>query len=88
MAVELCDTKDDGTIMANEMLAYQLAEIVSWSETPNAVGAIVERCRESENNFIRRVGGVRNGWVSSSLATDCRVRVLPNGTHLVVLDNE
>lgn len=90
-------SKDDGSISAFELKCGQVAEITAWDNVPACIGLIVKRRRDGgletlagEETWEKNLGGLlpvvpNTGGPSIS---PYRVRILPNGTRLVIEDNE
>ena len=74
---------DDGSIPIRKLREGQVAEIVKWAEWSRYVGEAVKRHPMS-------IVGVTfdNTWSDVPEVDDVRVRVLPNGTLLKVVNNE
>jgi len=81
MSVHLMEQEQEGTIAVSQLRDGQIAEIIQCS-TPGCMGAIIERA----GNCIRQIGGGILGTCDES--SPVRVCVLPNGTHLIVEENE
>ncbi len=73
----------DGTIRASELKNGQIAEITKSCLSPQNVGLVVQR-----NGAYLDELGRSHGWDMAHMRDDLYVHPLPNGTKLVVEDNE
>lgn len=81
--LRLLETENDGSIPAIELKDGQVAIITECNAEGN-LGPIVQRCG---NNLITLGGERNNAWYGlfcDPSTINCRVRILPPGTKLVV----
>ena len=81
----------DSSINAQDMRKGQLAVIVSWGgdgKGSPCVGNIVQRYGESLVHIGKPRGDCWPNFFARGHQDRCRVRVIPNGRHLIVEDNE
>ena len=80
--VQLKEKNKDNLIPVSELKDGQIGVITQWSES-RYLDIIVQR----SNDFLFAVGGVEN-WGGIPESTDCRVRILREGTELIITNNQ
>lgn len=86
MPVKLIEEKEDGTIHPSQLKDGQIAVVTAWT-FPEHVGNVVIR-RDDVLFSINRRASWERICLGLNPRCDCRVRVLPNGTKLEIVDNE
>lgn len=78
----------ENDIRVSELEPGQLAVITKWGSHTKYVGALVTLIKEPRQEVIYNLVSIDGGcytWCNwNTLSIDCRVRVLPPGTELVV----
>lgn len=85
MAVEIVRAEKDDTIPVRNLRQGQIGVIVKWVSTrqSNSYIGLCVQCFEAKLYAI----GSHDYWDPIPSSDDCRVRVLPNGTLLRIVNN-
>jgi len=78
---------EDGSIPVSKLPTGRIARITSWDQ-PDYVGKCVQHIKCSQGSLLYEIGGDLLWYNFDSLPATCCVRILPNGTTLIVFDNE
>ena len=83
--VKLKQEYKDNSIPVSELKDGQIGVITQWSPIVECIGTIVQ----NNDGSLFVIGGTyQKGWNSITEKTDCRVRVLENGTELIITNNQ
>ena len=83
--VQLKEKNKDNSIPVSELKDGQIAVITEWSNGEDYIGLIIQKFMCSLITIGKNHSG---GWDKTPTSKDCRVRVLEEGTELIITNNQ